>query len=104
MINKVTNSDLTSAKAANFAVIDFSATWCGPCKMLAPIFEELSEEFADKVEFYGADVDENPNAAQEYRVASIPNIVFLKNGELVNQQIGFTPKEILKAMIEEYID
>ena len=104
MINKIENSDLTAAKAANLAIIDFSAQWCGPCKMLAPIFDELSEELEGKAEFFGADVDQNPDAAREFGVMSIPNIVLLKNGELVNRQVGFVPKEILKIMIEEFTD
>ncbi len=104
MINKVSNSDLTAAKAAGLAVIDFSAQWCGPCKMLAPIFDELSEELADKAEFFSADVDANPDAARQFGVMSIPNIVILKDGEVVNRQVGFVPKEILKTMIEEYTD
>ena len=103
MINKVSENDLSDAKAANVAVVDFSATWCGPCKMLAPIFDELSEELAGKAEFYSCDVDENPLPAQEFRVMSIPNVVILKNGEVVNQQVGFVPKDVLKSMIEEYI-
>ena len=104
MINKVENSDLSAAKAAKLAILDFSATWCGPCKMLAPIFDQLSEELDGKAEFYSIDVDQNPAAAKEYRVMSIPNIVLLKDGELVNRQVGFVPKEILKTFIEEFTD
>ena len=104
MINKVENNDLSKAKAAAVALVDFSASWCGPCKMLAPIFDELSEELDGKVEFYGCDVDENPAPAREFGVMNIPNIVLLKNGELVDRQVGFAPKEVLKSWIEEYLD
>ncbi len=103
MITKISNNDLSAAKAAKIAIIDFSAEWCGPCKMLAPVFDELSNEFDGKIEFYNADVDQNPNAAVEYKVMSIPNIVLLKNGELADRQIGFASKDILKNWIEEYL-
>ncbi|MBR6399894.1 MAG: thioredoxin [Firmicutes bacterium] len=104
MINKIENNDLSAAKAAKIALVDFSAEWCGPCRMLAPIFDELSEELAGKVEFYSCDVDQNNAAAREFAVMSIPNIVLLKNGALADRQVGFMPKEMLKNWIEEYFD
>ena len=63
MITKISNNDLSAAKAAKIALIDFSADWCGPCKMLAPVFDELSEELKGRLEFFNADVDQNPSAA-----------------------------------------
>lgn len=103
MITKITNNDLTAAKAAKISIIDFSAVWCGPCKMLAPIFDELSNEYEGRIEFFNADVDSNPSAAAEYKVMSIPNVVLLKDGELIDRQIGFASKDILKNWIDEYI-
>ncbi len=100
MINKITNNDLSAAKAAKTAIIDFSAQWCGPCKMLEPVFEQLSSEI-DDAEFFSADVDLNPTAAAEYNVMSIPNIVLLKNGEFADSQIGFSSKDMLKNWINE---
>ena len=71
MVKKITNNDLNEAKKGA-AVVDFSAVWCGPCQMLAPVMEELSEELSGKAEFYNADSDENMGLAQEYRIVSIP--------------------------------
>lgn len=77
MVKKITNNDLNEAKKGA-AVVDFSAVWCGPCQMLAPVMEELSEELSGKAEFYNADSDENMGLAQEYRIVSIPAVIVLK--------------------------
>ena len=69
--------------------MDFSATWCGPCKMLAPIMEELSEEMAGQVEFYNADTDENMDLALANKVTSIPALFLLRDGQIVDRMIGF---------------
>ena len=79
MVKKITNNDLNEAKKG-VAVVDFSAVWCGPCQMLAPVMEELSEELSGKAEFYNADSDENMGLAQEYRIVSIPAVIVLKDG------------------------
>jgi len=81
------------------AVVDFSATWCGPCRMLAPVLEEVSEKLAGKADFYNVDVDEAPELAAKYRVNSVPCVVLLKNGELADQSIGFKPGAQLESWI-----
>jgi thioredoxin 1 len=79
--------------------IDFWAPWCGPCKMMAPIFEELKKEFDGKVEFEEHNVDENGPEVQKYNVMSIPTYVVLKDGVEVGRKIGFTPKaELVKLL------
>ncbi len=98
MIKEVSNNDLSAAKQANVAVLDFNATWCGPCKMLGPILTEISNELSE-VEFYGVDVDENQELAQEFAIQSVPTVVILRNGKKVNQKIGFAPKEDMTAFI-----
>ena len=100
MLNTVANNDISAAKSAAKAFIDFNATWCGPCRMLAPIVDELADEFDGKVEFYSVDVDENPDLAQEFGVMSIPTLVVLKDGAEAAKHIGFIPKDNLKALIE----
>ena len=88
------------AKKSAVAVVDFSATWCGPCKMLAPVMETVSEKLAGKVDFYNVDVDDEPELAGEYRVNSVPCLVMMKNGEFVDQSIGFKPEPMITAWIE----
>ncbi len=83
-------------------VVDFFATWCGPCKMLAPILEELQEELSD-VKIVKIDVDENPELANKYGIASIPTLKIFKDGNDVDTKVGFMPKEMLKESIEEVL-
>ena len=84
-------------------VVDFFATWCGPCKMLTPILEELSEEMQDSVEFIKIDIDESMELAMEYQVTTVPTLVFIKDGQEVARKIGFSPKAALKEEVEKYI-
>jgi len=89
-------------KEKGLVVIDFYADWCGPCKMVAPIIEELAEEYKDTVKIGKLNVDEAPGYAQKYRVMSIPTIIFMKNGEVLDTIIGLESKEVLKEKIEKY--
>lgn len=89
-------------KAKGVVVVDFFATWCAPCKMLAPVLEEISEEVKE-AKIVKIDVDENPLAANLYHVSSIPTIKIFKDGELKDSKVGFQPKEFLKEAIEELI-
>jgi len=84
-------------------VVDFCAGWCGPCKMIAPIVEELAKEYAGKVKFGKLDVDENPKTATAYGVMSIPTLVFLKGGRVIGQSVGVASKADLRRKIEELI-
>ena len=102
MVKKITNNDLNEAKKGA-AVVDFSAVWCGPCQMLAPVMEELSEELSGKAEFYNADSDENMGLAQEYRIVSIPAVIVLKDGVEVARTVGFQPKDAMRSFIEEHL-
>ncbi len=81
-------------------VIDFWATWCGPCRMVAPIIEELSNEYQDKVVIGKLDVDNNPNVAAKFGIRNIPTILFVKNGEVVDKNVGMSPKQVLVGKIE----
>ena len=94
MVKKITAQEFeTTAKKSAVAVVDFSATWCGPCRMLAPILEEVSEKLAGQVDFYNVDVDEAPDLAGEYRVSSVPCLILLKSGALVDQSVGLRPAD-----------
>jgi len=80
-------------------VVDFWAPWCGPCKMLTPIIEELSGEYGDKVKIGKLNTDENPQTATKYSIVSIPTVLFIKKGEVVEKQVGLLAKEALKTKI-----
>ena len=84
-------------------VVDFWATWCGPCRMLAPVMDKLSEEYEDNAEFVKIDVDENPDLAREYSIMSIPCVMVFKNGELAGKNVGFAPQAAMKEFIDKYI-
>lgn len=99
MVHKIEQNNMQDALKAKIAVVDFSATWCGPCKMLAPIMEELSEEMAGQVEFYNADTDENMDLALANKVTSIPALFLLRDGQIVDRMIGFQSKQALKNWI-----
>lgn len=83
-------------------LIDFFASWCGPCKMLAPIIDEIAEERAD-VSVVKVNVDDEPELAEEFGVFSIPTLVILKNGELAHQSVGARPKEQILKLLDESI-
>jgi thioredoxin 1 len=82
-------------------LVDFWAAWCGPCKMIAPLIDELAKEYAGKMKIGKVDVDTNPKVATEYGVMSIPTIIFFKNGKVMNQLVGALNKQELKRKIEE---
>lgn len=84
-------------------VIDFWAEWCGPCRMIAPIVDELATEYGDKVVIGKCDVEENDDITVKYGVRNIPTILFLKNGELVDKQVGACSKDALKEKIEKLL-
>ncbi len=96
----ITNDDDSALNAAKVALLDVWATWCGPCKMIAPVVEALSEEFADRAEFYKADAEENPGLAKKLRVMSIPNIVIMREGKVTARHVGFQDAEELRAWFE----
>lgn len=100
MIKKIVNNNMDEVTKAKLAVVDFSATWCGPCRMLEPVLEEISEDLAGKAEFYNADVDENMKLAMQYDVQSVPALIIMKDGKVADRTVGFQPK----ASIMEFIN
>lgn len=103
MVKKINEAEFSEVKNSKFAVVDFNATWCGPCKMLGPVLEEVSEELIGKAEFFAVDVDENQTLAIKNKIQSIPAIVVFKDGEPVDRQIGFIPKAQLIDFINRSI-
>lgn len=84
-------------------IVDFWATWCGPCKMIAPILEEVASEYAEKVKVVKLDVDANNKTAGKYNIMSIPSLLFFKGGEIVDQVVGAIPKAQLTARLEKVL-
>ena len=93
------NFDREVLQADKLAVVDFWATWCGPCMMLSPVMEELDGEMTD-VKFCKVNVDDERDRAMEYGVQSIPMLLFVKNGEIAGTSIGYADKETIRARIE----
>ncbi len=84
-------------------LVDFWATWCGPCRQVAPILDKLAGEFAGKIKIAKVDVDENQGLAQTFRIMSIPTLMFVKNGKIVGQQAGALPENILRDAINQLL-
>ena len=89
----VLNSDLP-------VLVDFWAPWCGPCRMVAPVVEELSNDYAGQVKFVKLNTDENPKVSAQYGIRSIPTLMIFKDGQLVNQVVGFRPKSQLSPLLD----
>ncbi|UCG60558.1 MAG: thioredoxin [Candidatus Zixiibacteriota bacterium] len=84
-------------------IVDFWATWCGPCKMIAPILEEIADEYSGRVKVVKLDVDVNNQTAGKYNIMSIPSLLFFKGGEMVDQIVGAMPKAQLTARLEKVL-
>ena len=89
-------------QAAGLTVVDFWATWCGPCRMIAPILDQLSDEYAGKVQVAKLDVDNNQATSMRFNVRSIPTLLFFKDGKVVDQVIGAVPKASLAAKFAQH--
>ena len=85
-------------------LVDFWAAWCGPCRMVAPVVEELAEEYEGRIGFAKLDVDQNPKTASKYGIMSIPTLIVFKNGEPVSHVVGFRPKAELKRELDDALD
>lgn len=82
-------------------LVDFWASWCGPCKMVGPVIESLAEEYEGKIAICKLNVDENPDIATQYKIMSIPTVMIMKNGEVVDKAVGVRTKEEYQNMIEK---
>ena len=87
-------------ESEKLVIVDFWATWCGPCRMLSPLLDEVEEEMADKITVVKVNVDDADEIAMRYRIMSIPTLLFFKNGELVDRTVGAMPKSTLVEKIE----
>lgn len=99
--DSVFNNEINESKVP--VVVDFWAPWCGPCKMLGPVIEEISKEFAGKAEFVKLNVDENPVTSATYKISSIPTVLVFKDGKVVEQMVGFRPKAAIVELVNKHI-
>ncbi|HFT7729237.1 TPA: thioredoxin [Staphylococcus aureus] len=102
-IVKVTDADFDSKVEPGVQLVDFWATWCGPCKMIAPVLEELAADYEGKADILKLDVDENPSTAAKYEVMSIPTLIIFKDGQPVDKVVGFQPKENLAEVLDKHL-
>ncbi len=98
------NFDQIVLQSAKPVLVDLWATWCRPCLMVAPILDELAEEYNGRVSFVKVDVDQNPKTATKYGIMSIPTLLIFKNGEPVSHLVGVRPKEELKKSLDAVLD
>ncbi|WP_077615475.1 thioredoxin [Caenibacillus caldisaponilyticus] len=102
-IEQVTDKDFSEKTSTGLVLVDFWAPWCGPCRMVAPVLEEIDAEMGDKVKIVKLNVDENQATAGKYGVMSIPTLILFKDGEPVGTSIGYKPKEALVEFLNEHL-
>lgn len=102
-VKETTDHTFEQDTAQGVALIDFWATWCGPCRMQSPVVEALSEKM-DNVNFFKMDVDQNKETASKFQIMSIPTLMVKKNGEVVDKIVGYHPLEPLEQILKQYTD
>jgi len=103
-IVNVTDKDFSQVvEQSGSVLVDFWAPWCGPCKMIAPVLEEIDSEIGDKLKITKLNVDENPETASRFGVMSIPTLLVFKDGQVVDKIVGFQPKDALVGTLNKHL-
>lgn len=102
-IVNATDQNFKSEVESGTVLVDFWAPWCGPCKMIAPVLEEIDKELGDKLKIVKVNVDENPETASAHGIMSIPTLMLLKDNEVVDKFVGFQPKEALVGKLTPHL-
>lgn len=90
-------------QSANLVLVDFTAVWCGPCKMLEPILKELADQWVGKVHIVKVDVDQNPELAMQYNVMGVPTVMLFRDGKVLERVTGYQPKERLLKVLQPHL-
>ena len=93
------NFDEKVLQSSGNVLVDFFATWCGPCRMVAPVIDEIATEKAGQVTVYKVDIDQSPDLAFKYQVSSVPTLIVFENGQIKNERLGAQPKQNILAML-----
>lgn len=101
-ISNVTDQNFSAETSSGLVLVDFWAPWCGPCKMIAPVLEELDAEIGDKIKITKLNVDENQQTAANFGVMNIPTLLVFKDGEVVDKMVGFQPKDALVSVLQKH--
>ena len=97
------NDQVIEASERKLIVVDFWAPWCGPCRMVAPVVEEISKDFEGKIKVFKLNTDENPNVASQYGIRSIPTLMIFKGGQKVDTVVGAVPKATLSSTLTKHL-
>jgi len=105
MVNVIKSNEFVEKveNSKGVVVVDFSATWCGPCKMLTPVFHAASNKIGDKAKFFKLDIDESRSVAQKYKISAVPTMIIFKNGVPVENLAGFMPEQNITNKVNAHL-